>query len=390
MKILHLFSNVKFTGPAEPAINLCASLKDFGCEIIFACSGSSAKGTRGVEKVAAERGLKPITRFRLNKHFNIRDNVHDIRKLPAFIRKENVDIVHTHLDNDHLVGGRCADTVDERILLIRSCYSGDGMKPTLRNKYSMRQLTDGLITASESARVGTLKQFSFPDNRIWTIHASVDTSRFDESQVTENLRPKFELDEDDFVFGVVARIQPYRRFEVILKAMKKVSRNNPRIKLLVVGRGTRIREVAIDPVKKMRLERCVKFAGYQTGPDYVNTLACFNAMIFLMPGTDGTCRAVRETMAMGKPIIAARRGMLPEIVDHGVNGLVIDDEPEMLGEAIHHLVEHTNITGSMAEQALRKTRRKFRLDSQAKRVAAIYQKLLRMGPIHGAKTKMKI
>jgi glycosyltransferase involved in cell wall biosynthesis len=109
---------------------------------------------------------------------------------------------------------------------------------------------------------------------------------------------------------------------------------------------------------------------------YVAAIACFDAKIFLVPGSDGTCRAAREAMAMGKPIIAARRGMLPEIVDHGVNGLVIDDTPENIAQAILQLAGDRDRTRQMGRQALEKAHQVYNLDKQTAAVMEIYRKLL--------------
>jgi len=161
--------------------------------------------------------------------------------------------------------------------------------------------------------------------------------------------------------------------------MKNLSRADRNIKLLIVGRGSKINRVALEPVKQMRLDDSVKFAGYHKGGDYVATLACLDAKIFLVPGTDGTCRAVREAMAMGKPVVAARRGLLPEIVDHGKNGLVIDDTPENIAEAILSLAQKREETEQMASNALKKARERFGLDTQADNVAKIYGEIYDCG-----------
>jgi glycosyltransferase involved in cell wall biosynthesis len=378
MKILHLFSNTKMTGPAEPAINLCASLKGHGYDVMFACCTAKAN-SKSVEVTAATRGLNPITRFKLNKHLNLRDNMYDLRRLPRFLEECRANIVHAHLDNDHLIGGRSSRKASRDILVVRSSYSGEGIKPTLRNQYLMGRLTDGLIVASESARASAIEDFGFPEDRIWVIPGAIDTSRFDSSKVTEDFRPRFGLKRDDFVVGVVARIQPHRRFDALLEAMKKVSKTDPSAKLVIIGRGTRMRQVAIEPVERMRLGGCVSFPGYQVGDDYVNTLGCFDVLIYLMPGTDGTCRTVREAMAMGKPVIAARRGMLSEIVDHAVNGLVVEDSPDTLAGAISYLARNPEIVASMSKQAARKAHQKFRLDTQARSVGWVYERLSNMG-----------
>lgn len=387
MKILHLFSNRKLTGPAEPALNLCAELKRQGVDVLFACCSSGSDRMAAVKNRALELGLEPITSFQLKKHFNLKNNLQDMRTLPRFLREQKVDLVHTHLDNDHLLGAHAARRAKTGAIVLRSCYKGRGPRRTVRNRYIFGRYTDGVIVPSEIARSAMHEKFRFPADRVWLIGGAVDTERFDPGNVKRDMRPVFDLGPDDFVVGIVARIQAHRRFDVLLDAMKIVSRRDPKIKLLIVGRGTKMQQLAVEPVREMGLDGCVKFAGYHVGQDYVDTLACIDAKVFLVPGTDGTCRAAREALTMGKPVIAARRGMLPEIVDHGVDGIVTKDTPAALAEAICHLARDPALLRSMSEQAFRKARNRYRLHSQAGQVRNVYERLVRSGPSTGRKRK---
>ena len=56
--------------------------------------------------------------------------------------------------------------------------------------------------------------------------------------------------------------------------------------------------------------------------------------VFLHPGTDGACRAAREALACGKPVIASRLGILPELIADGENGILVDGGPAALAQAI--------------------------------------------------------
>ena len=60
--------------------------------------------------------------------------------------------------------------------------------------------------------------------------------------------------------------------------------------------------------------------------------------VFLMAGSDGTARALREAMAMGKPVVVADRGILPELVEDGISGLVVKDTPDELAKATLQLL----------------------------------------------------
>ena len=71
MKVLHLFSNWKWTGPAEHALNLVLMLGKRGYQVSF-LSGKTPKGKdESLEKMAKEREFTPDTRLNLKKHFNI-------------------------------------------------------------------------------------------------------------------------------------------------------------------------------------------------------------------------------------------------------------------------------------------------------------------------------
>jgi len=76
--------------------------------------------------------------------------------------------------------------------------------------------------------------------------------------------------------------------------------------------------------------------------------------VFLMAGSDGTARALREAMAMGKPVIVANRGMLPELVEHGISGLVVNDTPEALFQATLQLLHHPEMREALGKAAYQK------------------------------------
>ena len=117
------------------------------------------------------------------------------------------------------------------------------------------------------------------------------------------------------------------------------------------------------------------FTGYK-GDDFRETFACLNFKVFLMPGSDGSCRAVREAMALGIPVIAARLGMLPEIIENNREGLIIDDSPENLADAMMTLIENPGIRQAMGQNALQKAREEFDLEKQTKKIEAIYEEVL--------------
>jgi glycosyltransferase involved in cell wall biosynthesis len=79
--------------------------------------------------------------------------------------------------------------------------------------------------------------------------------------------------------------------------------------------------------------------------------------------------------------------MLPEIVDHAQNGLVIKDTPNALASAIRHLVRNPDVLSSMSVNAAKKAREQFTLEAQATRVSEIYKKIVKLGRIGPSKSR---
>jgi glycosyltransferase involved in cell wall biosynthesis len=311
----------------------------------------------------------------LSKHFRFFEAVYDIKRLPVFMNDEKYDIVHVHRNQDHLVGGIAARRTGRYLPVVRTSHDGVALKRGLRNRVCLSRLTDKLITVSEGAKKADIRNFGLPEEKVIMIDASVDCERFSPGNGHLDYRDKFGIKEDDVVAGMIARIQPHRRFDVLLKAIKIASQEDSRLRLFVISRGTREKQLLIEPAKAMGLEDVVIHIGYRT-KDYVEAVSCMDFDIFLVPGTDGSCRAVREVMAMGKPVIAANRGILPEIVDDEVTGLVIDDTPENLAAAIVRLVKDEDMRSKMSEASLEKAQNKFSLESMTDKVERVYEELL--------------
>ena len=376
MFLLHLFSNWKWTGPAEHALNLCRTLKKRGHRVVFACGMPPERDIDGVRKRAEALGLELLD-LRLRKHLNLIDNSCDVWAVSRYIREEKPEIVHTHMTNDNLVAGLSALMARSSVPVVRTSYEGQGLQTTPRNRVLLSWLTSGLVVVSETAGETDVRNFGLSRDRVWKIEVGVDTNRFSPRRTEPRTRESLGIGPGDVVVGVVARVQWHRRFDVFLEAFRQASEQMPNLRAMIVGRGTNIVPVAVEPARKMGLNGKVVFPGYKQGSEYVETLAAMDMKVFLVPGTDGSCRAVREAMAMGLPVIAARRGMLPEIVEHGNNGFVIDDTPEKLSQSIIELATDGPLRQRMGEVSRQIALERFSLAKEAHEIEAVYKALSR-------------
>lgn len=365
-KVLHLYSNHKWTGPADHAVNLAFWLKPCGqVKSYFACGRRGSMQDRLYHK-ASELGLSCIDGMFLNKHFGWKI-VPDIFTLKKIVANRQIDIIHSHQDNDTLTAVLAG--FGKRV--IRTCYEGEPAPLNLRQRFSFHRAAK-IMAASK--RVQSYFDGIFPDKSIEQVDIPVDVNRFQPLPKNETLLAEFGLTADDQVAGIVARVQKHRNFDLLLGALKQVVEEIPHFKFLIVGRGTHIEVVARKPVKDLGLENNVIFTGYRT-KDYAEVLNLFDFKIFLTPGSDGSCRAVREALACGKPVIAFKRGILPELIEDGQTGILVDDRTNDLVHAMLTMAREQEFRLRCSDAARRYALNILDPDRYVKKMAACYETL---------------
>jgi len=384
MKVIHLFSDWKWTGPADPVTNLCKELEKRGHDVTFAHGRPPLPVEDSIEKRVSKRGVKATTQFRLNHALkvyhpsSIWDNLCDIWNLTHYLQQEKFDILNVHHSHDHVLGGIAVKRSKVPTIVIRTDHKRDSIIPTLGNRLLLSHFTDGMITFSERARREDAEHFGLPIERVARIWPALNLEGIDSKEDFKNMRAVFGAGPEDLIIGMIARFQKYRRTRVFLEAVKTIAREFPNVKVLLVGRSSQMEESVVQPMRQLGVEPWVTLAGYRTD-DYFDTLACMDIFVFLMAGSDGTARALREAMAMGKPVIVADRGMLPELVKHGVSGLVVKDSPELLAKAALQLLRNPEMRRTMGKAAWERAHQEFRLDRQGEAVEKFYQEMIRLG-----------
>jgi glycosyltransferase involved in cell wall biosynthesis len=384
MKILHLFSDWKWTGPSEPIVNLCKELEGRGHEVTLAYRKPPFPAGDSLERRVKERKIQSTNRFHLSRPLKLysfssmKDNLSDILSLTDYLRAEKVDVLNVHQSHDHILGGMAARRSSHPVVVIRTDHKRDPISPHPGNRFLISYLTDGMITFSEKAKRENAEHFRLPFDRIARINPALDLDRYRPENEFKDMRSVFGIGKDEIVIGMVARFQKYRRTEVFLEAVRRIIQEFSKFRVLLVGRSSQMEESVIKPMKKLGIEPWVVLGGYQT-EDYLDTLACMDIFVFLIAGSDGTARALREAMAMGKPAIVADRGILPELVEHGMTGLVVDDTPEGLTKATLQLLRNPGLRRKMGKAAYEKAHCEFRLDVQAEAIETFYETMIRLG-----------
>ena len=374
MRVLHLYSDHRLTGPAETVLEEILALRRLGVDILFACGRVRGRGEPTLLERARQLSIPLVTDFILRKHFDVVSSIRDAPKLAEFIREERIDVLHCHLLGDHVVGVWARQQAESGIV-VRSVHSLGRLFMRVRAKVLTGNLTDAVIVHSRYHMRLARHIWALPSHRVLLLPPPVNLQRF-RAQDDGGFRTRFGFGEGDVVVALVGRLQRRRRVVLFLEALSAARKKVPKLKGLIIGRGTKKVSLVDEPLKRLGLEGAVCVAGYFDGDNYPRALAACDFAVYLAPGSDETAKALRELLAMGKPVVAGKVGMLPELVEDGgvVTGLTVEE----VAEAMVRLGQDEGLRKRLSEGARRFAKTRFQLGEYARRVLLFYERLLTM------------
>ncbi|MFQ5417565.1 MAG: glycosyltransferase family 4 protein, partial [Myxococcota bacterium] len=336
MKIVHVTSDWKWTGPAAPMLTLLRAQRDRGDEVQLVCPPPPGAGT-SLRRAARACGVEPALEIARGRGAVGWRDGSDVARLRRLLRRQRFDVVHVWHTRDHVLALRASAGLRRAGLthLVRSWQRAEAVPDRSWNRWLFGPGTDGLWCVSPGAvsRNAALRSGRPLSGRL----GAVDLVRFRPRRPDSRVRAALGIRPEHRVVAIVARAQPQRRFDLLLAAMQRLADGDAKARLLVIGRGTRARELAVAPAARMGLADRVVFAGYR-GPDYADVLRAADVFTLLVPGSDGGCRALLEAAACGLPAVTTRRGAMPEIVVHGETGCVVDEDADALAAAWRRLL----------------------------------------------------
>ncbi|UCD77068.1 MAG: glycosyltransferase family 4 protein, partial [Desulfobacterales bacterium] len=238
--------------------------------------------------------------------------------------------------------------------------------------------TDGLVVVNEKSKQAAIGRNGFKSESVQVAEPGIDLERFSPRRKISVDREFSELKPASFVMGVVTRIRDSRRLDIPLKALSALAPTHPQVRMLLVGRG---REGAVDmvvekPAREMNIYDRIVMPGYCSGDHLVAAYRAMDVLVYPTPGSDKSCRTVREAMAAGVPVIAPRIGFLPELIEDHVTGRLMDLSWESLANILRDLIKDDIKLRDMGRRALECAAQRFSLALQAEKTLSFYQRLL--------------
>jgi len=352
---------------------LCAQ-RARGYEVELVCPPPPPGADTSLRGAARAAGVEPALEIARGRGAVGWRDRGDVRRLRALLRERRFAVIHSWHTRDHVLALRAAAGLRRAGItrVVRSWSRAESVPLRPWNRWLFGAGADGLWCVSPAAAVSNaaLRRGRPLDGAL----PAVDLARFRPSAPRPPVREALGLGAGQRVVGIVARVQAHRRFDLLLAAMQRLSREDPRARLLIVGRGSRIEELAMQPARRLGLGDRVIFAGHRDR-DYPDVLRSIDVFTLLVPGSDGGCRAALEAAACGIPAVTTRRGTLPEIVVDGETGLLVAEDAEALCAAWARLLASPDLRAQMGRAARRRAERLFSGEHFAAAVEGFYASL---------------
>lgn len=183
------------------------------------------------------------------------------------------------------------------------------------------------------------------------------------------IKQELGLDQNNIVFGTIARLDPIKNHEMMINAFADVCKNYENARLIIIGDGDLMEQLK-EQVENISIADKVIFTGYLAYPK--NYLSIFD--IFLLSSlSEGTSMTLLESMSLAKPCIVTDAGGNKEIIANHENGVVTkNDDAHEFAEAMKLLLNDKSLRKKYADNALVRFNELFDAKIMSERYAGYY------------------
>jgi L-malate glycosyltransferase len=311
-----------------------------------------------------EQGV-PVSTMRLRSHVDLRA----IRVFRRRIRKEGLTILHA-LANRPLSNLLWASLgLPVKVVGYRGAVGHvHRFDPGCWLKWYHPRL-DRIVCVSEAVRQDLLRSGVQPEKLV-TIFKGHDLDWY--RDLARPDLPALGIPGSAFVVGCAANMRRVKGVDVLIRALAHIPAALE-VHLLLIGevRDPLVARLAADP----RWSQRVHLVGFRK--DAVALLGACHVACAPSRGREGLTRAIIEAMAQGVPVVVTRAGGLPEMVEDGLSGFIVDvDDAAMLADRIVRLAKDPELRQRMGRAARLRQETMFHVDTTVDRTLALYKDLL--------------
>jgi len=294
-------------------------------------------------------------------------------RLRALLRRHSFDIVHAHRE-DAISRLLWATLGMKRPILVANRGNTYPLARLERYVLSRPRYRKIVAVAHEVKRV--LVDEGIDPGKIEVIYGALDPEEFSPAIDGAAVRRELFPDEPGApIVGMLANLDRKKSHDTFLRMAARVLERRPDVRFAAVGRGHA--EKFTDLVDQLGLRGKVVFPGYRI--DAAATLAGFDVSVNTASKGEGLTGAIRESLAMERPVVVTDVGGNREIVRHGETGLVVPPlDPAAFADAVLRLLDDPVEAAEMGRRGRRLVVELMSIAVRGDAIEALYADALRL------------
>jgi len=206
----------------------------------------------------------------------------------------------------------------------------------------------------------------------------VDTKRFSPKVNGEEVRERLGIDRNKVILFTLQRLIKVKKVDILIKSLKYILEVNRDIVLVIGGKGPEEHSLKAL-VEELKLYDNVIFTGYIPEKDLPKYFAMSD--IFVFSSSNETFGIViSQAMASGKPIVSVNSTAIPEVVDNGINGILVGSlNPKDFAAVVIKLLSNRDILERYSKNSRKKAVEKYDWNIIAQEYEQVFKNLVKRG-----------
>ena len=267
-------------------------------------------------------------------------------QLTRLIVQYKIDVINVHYPTASLAYfALCRKVLP--IKLVTSIHGADILpKGKPRNKYPraikfLLRISDFVVANSRAFRKDFLGLFPELEKKTLVIHNGVDLE-----ELNRPLQDGYHKNGRRYLLSIAAHNEK-KGLDVLIRAFSEVARTDPKLELFLVGNGP-LRGKHEGLAKSLALDDRVRFLGGQGRLEIAELL--HGCELFVHPAvSEPFGLVIAEALACKKPVVASNTGGIPEIIEDGASGILVEPgRPQELARAISSVLGNPNLMNTLS------------------------------------------
>lgn len=290
-----------------------------------------------------------------------------VRKTADIIRREHVDVVAANLGKEYwpvTVAGKLGGA---KVVLFR--HQLDPVKRI--TVWLMTHYVDKVIAVTAAVQQ-VLVRSGVPDNKSAVIYPGQEVEKFRQAvPLRQAVRQELAIGKEEIVVSSAGKIHYGKGSLDLLSSFASLAAAYGNLKLMYIGDGEQ-RAAVEEEAGRLGLSHRVICTGFRH--DIERYMAAVDIFVLASKTYESFGMVLIEAMATGRPVIGSRLGGIPEVIEHGTNGILVEPgDVDDLARTIKLLVDEPALRGRLAAAASRTIDERFTAAASARTFVEVVQ-----------------